>query len=205
MLWSLLPEEMKLCAVRDFDPKHMSFREKMQLNNLLQCLGLKMEGGKIELSNTYHSTLKEYSNITKEIDQNIRHKHGFDDTEYTCNREVSDLHANKNLPELAVPIQDKQINPEKELMVLENKSYINTLQGRILIEHLSVTNKICESYIIHGIKGHHQRYIRPIYKKKEQEHTKEGVWHLKRMDLCAVALTFKRGNKIETIPPVNIG
>lgn len=196
------PEEIKLRVVQDFDPKQMNVVEKKELQRVL-CKGRLVK--KIEKSELYERTkeeerLAEITMVTNEIgdeqrcvlNKNERQQHRFaefdmrKDYDIVYDREVPvhNWKDNGSLQEFRLTKQDKQINPKDELLALGNEGHI---KPDIQNQEEAIKLGDFDSYIA-GWKQ--LMYDTGYMQYKDNPYT--------------TAITIKRGDELETIPPTNI-
>lgn len=201
----LLSEKIKLRVVRDFDPKQMDSREETELRHVL-CSGRLMKKiKKVELyeRKKEEERLAEFTMVMpKEIgneqrhvlDQNERHEIRFtefemrEDYDIAYDREACDWEYDESLQEFSLHKHDKQINPDEYLLALGNKGHSKRADTTDLQNQEEATElRDFDSYI--------ENYKQVMY----------DLGYIKCKDNpYTVAITIKRGDELETIPPTDI-
>lgn len=204
-------------AVRDFDPRQMGYRDKMKLKDFLKSQGLvkKKETVRVEISQysdkaqikkliDFLKMAEEHRKVLPSVTSEKR-QHPFENLEIReqydilYDRELSFSEGNGNLREMGFPCQDNDANPTNESMSSENKHCTTE-------EHTSENGKREDSSKMGATK---------MLEKKEFLFTDQGFMekttHLglnessETVSPYKCVLTFRRGDKMETITPANIG
>lgn len=198
-------------AVCDFDPRKMTCREKVELKYFLQGrIGLQMKKKqKSKISNTLQTgRLAECIRHEKQTDQrqrdkNERQRQGIESLEMwngiQIDRGVHGWKDDGRVSEFDPSRQDKLMNSKDELMMLENK-------GRPGTEERYHTRNQEEAFNMEELETVVQKLEQITDENALHETNRfDERSHGKTVDPFAMVLTFKRGEKMQTLPPANVG
>lgn len=221
-----MSEEIKLRAVHDFGPKQARYKELVELKKCLTSQGLLT---KTEI-NKYGETpkariLKELESLTGLTPREIPHIKKPKTSMNDDNKDVffvDDCKHNRNLKILGLPIQYNQIIPwRKEISISHTDSSkkqiykmrrtsVTYIKSAILnvLKLANTASRIKAVPILSQEEAMKTEFLKSVMRKTElmtdkELHNKNGKWDLEA-DNYALIVTFKRGDRMATIPPANI-
>lgn len=209
-----LPEKIKVRAVRDFEPKLMSYREKAEVGYFLRIRKLTNKREEIGLkSNLNRGRSEENTKVTggkghkqRHSDKSVRQRPWSESLEMSkhysmeYNKDIYNSEDNEEVKESDLSRQESLMNPKDEVTTLRNKEYTKE-EERSDIQNQEEAIKMEElETAVQKLK-----LITDKDALRKTSRFDDESPESKTVDPYAMVLACKRGDKMETLPPANVG
>lgn len=193
---------MKLRAIHDFDPKQMRYSERIELEHILKS----QRQVKLRRVTEKMDALEQW----QMPDQNKGHQQGYQRSEFGNQGNMKDQLKTSNLKEQI--ITEQGTTACRKILESGDEVTKNSLGQKLhLSEETLVRLKVTEGDDSDAADGKEEdRHSMELEPEQEDEGSTsidldETYYHQDKVDPYAEAIPFNKGDKMETIPPANIG